>query len=1506
MQDQERIRKALGLENRDPITGRAVAGTAKTQPRLVAPKEEKKKPTGLLGAGARFLQVLDDIDKSGSDIILKTGSGLAERAGLPVTQFGIEDVEEKNWVLGALVRGAGSPLNLVPGLGVARGATMAARAGSRAATGAGFELGAQAVGKGVNYVIPEDLPMAGAIRAGVGIGTTAVLGRKATSLITPIETTKNLTARAIANKADPETIQVAAFMDNVAPSIRAGQTDLSPDFVQYARPIVEMVGGFSPENKKLAAHALRLVMNGDETLIDNGLKPLRGPKWMQNLISPIQGKEKWQQDALAQRNATVESMTPVGMAARFQLEDDLKRYFQVKEPDKIFTKDGKVDHPGIQLKDFTVPEALMFTPRHMLDEPQAYNFNPQVKPFIEKMRKSFEEMGAIEDKLGIKYRKISDYVPREWERELADTGERIVQPGARATFERERKFGSLREGVEAGLTPTPASFSDIFTDRYNQMVERLSQLEAERVAVADLPKADARTLVDLSAIKEQRKALSSQIGAVDKDLQSARRMFTDTYATQRRAARAAGLNVKYTEQRAGLEAERAQLRASEQNAWLAARKERVRNAVSRADGISSGLELALRNVQRIRGGAIDDILDLRQAIRDARKEITVASRTGQLKQARIAEDVLDKLEKRLYKTDFKNTQELQQVLEPKLARVEKLIGSAQDETPAMRLAAARAENAKTFDQAMDEMVNGIRLAAESKAPFPVDLVPQGVDVGPVQRAFDAMSSLREQKEKLLEQRKTIGRKDIDLEGAIAERRRQVQDMFRLDESVQGTQKFIDDTTRNIREAVLTLDLSAFSIQGLARFIEDPIRGTAEIGRAVRFLYDPDHFKQWIITEADGLADASRHGVSLFRGNTLERDLKSALPTKSDKTLIERTPFVGSFVKEAADRQFGRAVPFWKYQSWKYNTRLLMEMQGSPGFAAQIRKATGLAKVDKDMTLAEAKRIAADHVNNVFGGINPAKVGAGSVQRTMERLIILTPDYLRATLGVAASSTKGDAQGLLARHLLVQGFGLAAVTAMGFAKLQQAMGQDVPDPNLFRPDQKDWLFTQVGGRVLNPMARFRTLFRLGLVGPSELLMGSGDPGEATSKTVGALRKYGEGRYSIPLSIAESFATQKDFFGNPIRTETGVAGTMQEVTALGGQLLPIGIQQMIEEGPSAGSLAFGILGMSSFTKDPQETRAIAALTAAALDAGVPRDVVNKTLREGGNPIRALGEDGTEYLDAIQRDEALKAAVNASGMDSDVIQRLGRADRLLTVPEAKAVKSAQVDEFFKVQESIQGDYQKNLASIEQALAQTGNYAAYSRALTMLRAERRAKYEILYQKDGPFADVIEGFNDPKRLGERNVKEVVYQRFRDAINDPTFTSVGVDGSPEFDFRAQRAEMERQRDQLGDAVVDEFLGRMNRDKSRVELERDYAFEQILRPYFNLRDEVWQNIGGVRLAPDPETFEKLNADDPQAMMNPKWQLYQRMLSQKRRLMRLQNPELDRATSKWLGLKPVRGR
>ncbi len=370
----------------------------------------------------------------------------------------------------------------------------------------------------------------------------------------------------------------------------------------------------------------------------------------------------------------------------------------------------------------------------------------------------------------------------------------------------------------------------------------------------------------------------------------------------------------------------------------------------------------------------------------------------------------------------------------------------------------------------------------------------------------------------------------------------------------------------MRAIVLNLDASPLiGIQGVVRFIDSPAGWAQDTATSLRFIMSKRGWQRELAQNSDRYIQAASDGVRFFNNASELGQSRTVLKSRAFGPLMWLN-----------DVQFQRAVSYFKIRTYEGNRAFLERLaSGKIQITPELR--VDIEKFGKQVTtprlapavevpggpairgdLREAIRtrgpgpVAADHVNNMFGGLDYGKIGTSPFQQEVERLFLLAPGFWRARAGLFIQALKvGSPEGILADRFILESLGYA----YGMSALFSWMAGE--EPNLTDPSRSDWLTIKTSEGDINWLGGLRTRFRTIADVAVKLKEGKLD------KAQWRLQRFGVGGLSIPLGLARELTINEDFFGRPIVTKEGfVAKWQQRLEHAGKSALPISAQAGLE--------------------------------------------------------------------------------------------------------------------------------------------------------------------------------------------------------------------------------------------------------------------------------------------------------------------------------------------------------
>ncbi len=321
------------------------------------------------------------------------------------------------------------------------------------------------------------------------------------------------------------------------------------------------------------------------------------------------------------------------------------------------------------------------------------------------------------------------------------------------------------------------------------------------------------------------------------------------------------------------------------------------------------------------------------------------------------------------------------------------------------------------------------------------------------------------------------------------------------------------------------DVGVLGVQSpasLTYLLEDPRAVATMWGDVLRYVWTEDGFRKWMVMNEGGILEAKRAGLH-FGARILERETGS---------IIERG-WWGYPVRKINDLQFTRGMTMLKYESWKINREILYN-------GSVINRSLGL----KDNTITgggmdyySASRAAAAHVDEIFGGLGDARSISGASRRDFQRALLLTPQFLNATLSVIARPVTG---GISAEALLARQFALKFYLVFGGLLTVAQLATDGTFPNVTDPTESDFFVWKGEEDEINVAGRWGTLAKYAfspLKDIGEIRQGEWKDDKSitehlvASNTVSRLQRFTQSRASIPISTGITVKTQRNFLGDP---------------------------------------------------------------------------------------------------------------------------------------------------------------------------------------------------------------------------------------------------------------------------------------------------------------------------------------------------------------------------------------
>ena len=775
-----------------------------------------------------------------------------------------------------------------------------------------------------------------------------------------------------------------------------------------------------------------------------------------------------------------------------------------------------------------------------------------------------------------------------------------------------------------------------------------------------------------------------------------------------------------------------------------------------------------------------------------------------------------------------------------------------------------------------------------------------------------------------------------------------------------------------RTFVLTLDAGIYGIQFWGAFVTNPRDVKNMLVDKTATALSSDRHAQYMLANLDEISDATVHGLQLS-GTVLEMEgfvddmltgTKWGTTTVKDPSTGKSLLLGGAPIEAGGIRpfrslhwinevSFGRLVGSWKLETYKHITSMLdaaTTPQGSRVFLPGLKKGHVLAGLDMNAATKQGRtayhlrrRHTATFVNNLFGGLDRVGANQTTMQQIVERLVVLTPGFTRATLnlGFKAMDPK-SLEGALARDFFVRGTLIAGLIMTGFSALMNLPSGNVAMPNFWDPSRSDWftVATPWGGRWA-PLSRFRGAARV----PFKAIQGvlEGNAGEAGAYFMQDSASWLSYRQSAAVSLLVgdvvgdiSRSAGVEGVGNPYTQGQSVKDILfnpwanrldQARETLGSSFSPIGVQRLAEQVEMRGlpkkpidylqgSLDVGmeLLGVNTYTPTANQDAMMDASLKWAEGAGIDEDVIQRS-KDERRPVYTLKKDGVFMLTRAQRQRAREMVAEETGLDDDVVSQFDRSNEKSVRQITQALEESQLSGFLERSKVIREHYSSEL-QILTAQVHNGSlsHADFSRALTQLRRERA---NFMEENTASHPKALEYFSNASYAGKQNPTDAILDQIAAELAPDQFLTVSsITGLEELDFAALAKANDAARIKYG-ARYEEYVERRNERKSPLERQRDEALED-LEPHFKLAELGWADI--VQMGANPAEFEaaigrelaEQNVTDPLErqqlitliMQNEPFKEYQQVVRDARRILREENPALDTLVQLWFGLQPLR--
>ena len=635
-------------------------------------------------------------------------------------------------------------------------------------------------------------------------------------------------------------------------------------------------------------------------------------------------------------------------------------------------------------------------------------------------------------------------------------------------------------------------------------------------------------------------------------------------------------------------------------------------------------------------------------------------------------------------------------------------------------------------------------------------------------------------------------------------------------------KQLSQVSQVSRTLIATLDLSAPFIQGLLVFGKNPLIWAKGVVKMLHIAADPQFMYRELQARGASRLERATYGASMagfefFEGHPVIQRIAKKIP--GGERFVRAT--------------YGRAEAAWvgfseiaRDELWKANKLAISRRP--------------LTEAAKDIQLREAARV----IDRMTGVMSTEALGIGLTQRQVENTwVFFAPRYTRAGMSIMADILRGGLTGAEARKAL-GGYLLGALTL--YKATTEMLGQQMeldPRSGRFMTVELGGRHVGVGGFTYAAMRLMANISATATEEPSKLLPTN------LSRVDNPFYNFMYARTSPLTSMTMGLAIEhKDFMGRPFETIIDYAKFMAD------KVLPIAAQSVLDRRPWESpvpppvTIATEFAGLRVFPKASWEARDEA------------RENVSRSEK---------GKSWNDLSRAEQRELELNFPIIGK-YDAEIkksnLQR-GRPEQLLynewqdRIDAAKAYRDERLN---RVAERAKGDR---------------NYYQFRLSVTDIENDYAAQMQQT-SSDKRYQELMATLNEPKtreQLSKMNYLDAaytVYAQVRYSGGDTPWGAMQNEvGEPEWDsiekFRRAFAEKFGQ-EALNYAEQERPLAGRSLPPIYLELRRA---RQILRPYWQIKDEVIREIGEPRT---PEDEREVN----------------REIQKRRQGLRERNPTLNR--------------
>ena len=495
------------------------------------------------------------------------------------------------------------------------------------------------------------------------------------------------------------------------------------------------------------------------------------------------------------------------------------------------------------------------------------------------------------------------------------------------------------------------------------------------------------------------------------------------------------------------------------------------------------------------------------------------------------------------------------------------------------------------------------------------------------------------------------------------------------------------------------------------------------------------------------------------------------------------------------------------------------------------------------------------INEFRGVISANRLGIGSTQQEIERLLLLAPMYFRAVAATLTDAFRGNIRGYLARRALIKG--AAGMNAMAVAVTIARSDNKDNEKELAKeiaehldPRSAKFFTWEVAGQNVGPGSKFRSILKL--IGESVE-----NPKRLTEMSMrNPALSFVYGNLSPVLRTGfDLIAGRQPFTGDP--TREGAFSVTK--TVIGRNMLPIWLQSVIWEGGDSDIRGKAIKGAIEFSggrtypetpyQKMEKKRNELALAKYGMlweELAEPETIVGK---------KTPGEFAQRELERTNPELA-------------ELTRLSRERSVLMATGKETVWN----DFNTQGQNIEGKFQKTIVTKSKEFLKIGDGSKYRDEINVAARIRSHDYDI--RKYNPDFTLVKDYFDEPLTEEEKAQIHPLDLARREYYDMMFAPGMFDEFDNYDFdEADRREDEfiAKYGQEAFDYVQKFLNLKLTDPIYIALKND---RKLLTPYWELEPAITAKAD----------FERTLKE-------------KRILTNARKKMRTQYPEIDAALNLW---------